>query len=82
MDETLKKESPTLDIVDEALWREDSKKEVQANEEHAQVGMDLDLLSADIGVTEGVVAQVDFFIPEGFFEKIELHPRGNFWRGV
>jgi len=35
----------------------------------------LDLLPADITVTQGgAVAQVDFFIPEGFVEKIAHHP--------
>ena len=52
MDETNEKESSTLDIADKPILREANKEDVQANEEHAQVGIDLDLLPTDIKVTE------------------------------
>ena len=48
VDETPEKESSTLDIADEAVLREADEEDVQANEEHAQVGLDLDHLPADI----------------------------------
>ena len=57
VDETLEKESSTLDIVDEAILREANKENEQANEEHPQVGIDLDLMPANITVTQ-VVTQV------------------------
>ena len=38
VDETLQKESSTLGIAYEALLREANKEDVQANEEHVQVG--------------------------------------------
>jgi len=43
------------------------------NEEDVQVGMDLGQLPAEVRVTQGAIAHVDFFIPQGFFEKIERH---------
>ena len=48
MDKTLKKESSTLVIANEALLREANKEDVQTNEEHAQVRTNLDLLLRDI----------------------------------
>jgi len=36
--------------------------------------MDLDILPGDIRVTQEAVAHFDFFIPEGFFGRIEHHP--------
>jgi len=74
VDETLKKESSNLDMADEALPRKANKEDVQANEEHVQVGTNLDLLPADIRVTQRAGAHVDFFFQQGFFEKIEHHP--------
>jgi len=56
-------------LRDEALLREDNKEDVQVNEEHAQVGTNLDLLLGDIRMTQGASVHVDFFIPKGFFEK-------------
>ena len=73
MDDTLKKESSNLDIADEALLREANKEDVQANEEHVQIGTNLDLLQVDIRVTQRASTHVDFFFREGFFKKIEHH---------
>ena len=73
VDEILKKESSNLDIADEALPREANREDVQANEEHVQVGTNLDLLPVDIRVTQRVGPHVDFFFQEGFFDKIEHH---------
>ena len=44
VDDTLKKESSNLDIIDEALLKKDNKGDVKANEAHVQVGTNLDLL--------------------------------------
>jgi len=63
VDETLKKESYILYIVDEVLLREANKEDVQANEEDAQVRMNLDTLPGDIRVTQRVVAHLVFSIP-------------------
>ena len=75
MDEALQKESSNLDIVDEALLREANKEDLQANEEHVQLGTNVDLLPIDIRVNQTVSAHVDFFFLEGFIGKIEHHPK-------
>jgi len=46
---------------------------MQANEQHMQVGTNLDLVLVDIRVTQRANVHADFFILEGFFEKIEHH---------
>ena len=46
---------------------------MQANEEHMQVGTNLDILPEGIRVTQRASAHVDFVFREGFFEKIEDH---------
>jgi len=61
VDYTLKKELSTLGIADEALLREANKEDIQANEEHVQVGTNLDL-PVHIRVTQRASAHVDFFI--------------------
>jgi len=61
VDENLKKESFNLDIVDETLLRKANKEDVQANEQHVQVGMNLDLVPVDIRVNQRASAH-DFFL--------------------
>ena len=73
VDETLKQESSTLDLTDEAFLKEVDKDDVQANEEDVQVRTDLGRLPGEMRMTQGAIAHVDFFIPQGFFEKIERH---------
>ena len=73
VDETLKKESSTLDLNDEAFLKEADKDHVQANEEDVQVRTDLGRLPGETRVTQGAITHVDFFIPQGFFENTERH---------
>ena len=73
MDETRKKESSTLDLTDEASQKEVDKDDLQANEKDVQVRTNLGRLPRETRVTQGAIAHVDFFIPQGFFEKIERH---------
>ena len=55
MDETLKQESSTLDLTDEAFLKEVDKDDVQANEEDVQVRTDLGRLPGEMRVTQGAI---------------------------
>ena len=71
VDETLKKESSTLDIADEALPREANKEDVQANEEHV-LGTNLDLLPVDIRVTQRASTLLTFSSRKASLRRLNI----------